>query len=102
MKNKLKVRKAKTASGASAIQIIKYKNGKRIIIRHIGSAHTDEELSVLIQEAETICEQLCSQLTFFSIMKKPQEILNKNYLQLSSVTHCFALTALRNVFKYVD
>jgi len=95
MDDKLRVRKVKTGSGATAVQVIRYKSGKRIVVRHIGSAHTDEELAMLIREAETACEQLSSQLTFFSIIEKPQKHLHKEHLQLSSVTHCFAHTALR-------
>lgn len=48
MQGDLRVRKVKTASGATAVQVIRYKNGKRIVVRHIGSAHTDEELAVLL------------------------------------------------------
>lgn len=49
-------------------QNIRYKNGKRIVVRHIGSAHTDEELAVLYREAEIACEQLSEQLTIFPII----------------------------------
>lgn len=96
MQGDLKVRKVKTASGGTAVQVIRYKNGKRMVIRHIGSAHTDEELAVLIREAEVTCEQLSLQPIFFSMIEKPQKLLHEEHLQLSSVTHCFAHTALRN------
>ena len=45
------VRRVKTASGATAVQIV-HKRGRRVLsIEHIGSAHTDDELAVLLQVA---------------------------------------------------
>jgi len=96
MQGNLRIRKVRTASGATAVQVIRYKCGKRIVIQHIGSAHTDEELAVLYREAEIACEQLSAQLSFFSIIEKPQKLLHEKHLRLSSVTHCFAHTVLRN------
>lgn len=41
------VRRVKTASGATAVQIV-HKRGRRVLsIEHIGSAHTGDELAVL-------------------------------------------------------
>lgn len=46
------VRRVKTASGATAVQIV-HKRGRRVLgIEHIGSAHTEDELAVLLQLAE--------------------------------------------------
>ena len=46
------VGRVKTASGATAVQIV-HKRGRRVLsIEHIGSAQTDDELAVLLQVAE--------------------------------------------------
>src|SRR5436309_1503017 len=46
------VRRVKTASGATAVQIVN-KRGRRVLsIEHIGSAHTHDELVLLLQVAE--------------------------------------------------
>jgi hypothetical protein len=46
------VRRVKTASGATAVQIVR-KRGRRVLgIEHIGSAHTDDELAVLLRIAD--------------------------------------------------
>jgi transposase len=42
------IRKVKTASGATAVQIVRKQYGRIIKIDHIGSAHNDEELQLLI------------------------------------------------------
>lgn len=46
------MRRVKTASGATAVQIV-HKRGRRVLsIDHVGSAHTDDELALLLQVAE--------------------------------------------------
>jgi len=42
------IRKVKTASGAIAVQIAQKQNGKIIKLQHLGSAHTKEELNILV------------------------------------------------------
>jgi len=42
------IRKVKTASGATAVQIARKEKGQIVKINHIGSAHTSEELAVLM------------------------------------------------------
>jgi hypothetical protein len=49
------VRRVRTASGATAIQIV-HKRGRRVLsIEHLGSAHTDDEVALLLQVAEERC-----------------------------------------------
>jgi len=45
------IRKVKTKSGATAVQIALKEKGKIVRIIHIGSAHTEEELKVLLATA---------------------------------------------------
>ena len=45
------VRKVKTSSGATAVQIVVKRGGVRQIVEHLGSAHDDVELAVLLQVA---------------------------------------------------
>ncbi|AVM00703.1 IS1634 family transposase [Gordonia iterans] len=47
------VRKVRTASGATAVQIVSKERGVRRIVEHIGSAHSPEELAVLLEVADT-------------------------------------------------
>ncbi len=43
------LRKVKTSSGATAVQIVEKRSGKRTILEHLGSAHTDAEVAVLMR-----------------------------------------------------
>ena len=45
------VRKVRTASGATAVQIVEKRGGVRRIVEHVGSAHSDADLAVLMQAA---------------------------------------------------
>ena len=45
------VRRVRTASGATAVQIIESVGGQRRIVRHVGSAHDEVELGVLMDAA---------------------------------------------------
>ena len=95
MRGNLTIRTVRTASGATAMQIIRYANNKRIVVKHIGSAHTDDELAALCSEAEQICEQLSPQLSLFSLVESPSRLMHMDHLTLQTVTHCFAYEALK-------
>jgi Transposase DDE domain len=41
----------KTASGATAVQIVEKRDGRRSIVEHLGSAHDETELAVLVSAA---------------------------------------------------
>ena len=45
------VRKVRTASGAVAVQVARKDAGQVVILAHLGSAHTDAELGILLQRA---------------------------------------------------
>ncbi len=45
------VRKVRTSSGATAVQIAEKRQGVRRILEHLGSAHTEADLAVLMQVA---------------------------------------------------
>jgi hypothetical protein len=50
------IRKVPTASGATAVQIAEYARGRQRIVKHVGSAHTEAELGVLMEQARALLE----------------------------------------------
>ena len=48
------IRRVRTASGATAVQIAEYGGGRRKIVAHVGSAHTEAELGVLLERAREL------------------------------------------------
>lgn len=61
-----RIRKTKTASGATAIQVAQYTNRRLVVAAHIGSGHTDEELKILRQLASDWIEKATKQKTLFA------------------------------------
>jgi Transposase DDE domain len=48
------VRRVRTASGATAVQIAESVDGRRRIVRHVGSARDEAELGLLVEQARTL------------------------------------------------
>lgn len=55
------IRTTKTASGSTAVQVVRYENRKKVIVVHIGSAHTSRELALLKQNAAAWIEKTTKQ-----------------------------------------
>jgi hypothetical protein len=52
------VRKVRTASGAVAVQVARKDGGRVVILEHVGSAHTDAELGILLERARRLVDGL--------------------------------------------
>jgi hypothetical protein len=48
------IRRVRTASGSTAVQIAESVDGRRRIVRHVGSARDEAELGLLIEEARRL------------------------------------------------
>ncbi|MBM6402961.1 IS1634 family transposase [Phycicoccus sp. CSK15P-2] len=48
------IRRVRTASGATAVQVAEYGEGRQRILAHVGSAHTEAELGVLLERAREL------------------------------------------------
>lgn len=62
------VRKTKTASKATAVQVVRYINRKLVVAAHIGSAHNPAELRGLWRMAEDWIEQSSKQTRLFPLL----------------------------------
>jgi hypothetical protein len=59
------IRKTKTASGATAVQVVEYVKRKLIVVNHVGSAQTDAELQSLLETANQWLEKHGGQKPLF-------------------------------------
>lgn len=89
------IRKTKTASGATAIQIVQYEKRKTIVMKHIGSAHTSEEISALIESADAWIAHHTPVQTLFG--KTQRRTLALHTAQYIGVTHMLAYKTLHAV-----
>lgn len=90
------VRTTKTASGATAVQVVQYRLRKRIVVKHIGSAHTDEDLASLKKIAAQWIEQAIPQQTLFPPEKQwaPLPLVSTDKLRNLGSYHTFAYETL--------
>lgn len=95
MRGDLRIRKVSTSSGATAVQIVRYVDRKCVVVRHVGSAKTDQELQILIQEAECTRDEMCIQPSLFPAKRDETQLLHEKHLHLEAVTHLFAHKMLR-------
>lgn len=65
----LRIRVVKTASGASAVQVVYYRNRKRIIFKHIGSANSNKELESLKLIARDVINNYNPEIPLFEEVK---------------------------------
>lgn len=97
MRGDLTIRKVKTASGATAIQVVRNEGKRRAIIKHIGSAHSNSECEILMAEAEKYAEAHRKQPSLFAEVPSPVSPslqLDLSHTRLVGVTHLFARNAL--------
>lgn len=65
----LRIRVVKTASGANAVQVVFYKNRKRFIFKHIGSATNNNELESLKLVAKDVIKNFNPEIPLFEETK---------------------------------
>lgn len=61
----LRIRVIKTASGANAVQVVYYRNRKRVVFKHIGSAKSGPELDSLKTVAQDVIKNFSPQVALF-------------------------------------
>lgn len=96
----MKIRVVQTASKAKAIQVVHYLNNKRIVLQHIGSAHSDEELNDLKVLAEEWIKDYSRQLSIFPD-ENPNRLLHLNHSTFIGIKYHFFLQQVRALQKKI-
>jgi hypothetical protein len=65
----LRIRVVKTASGANAVQVVFYRNRKRFVFKHIGSASSIHELESLKLVAQDVIKNFNPEISLFEEAK---------------------------------
>ena len=68
------MRKVRTASGAVAVQVARKDQGKVVILAHVGSAHTDAELALLLEAARDRLRPGQGQLDVGPVGQRPARV----------------------------
>lgn len=90
----LRIRQIRYSKGSTSVQVYKIENRKRIIVRHIGTARTEQELQDLIILANDFIEKIGKQLFLFNneasnniINIKQTEFLGVYYTFVQELVH---------------
>lgn len=89
------IRKTKTGSGATAIQIVQYKRRKVVVLKHIGSARSKEEIDALIESATAWIVTQGAQPSLFPARRK--RTLSLSTARYLGARHTFAYSALTKI-----
>ena len=93
----LRIRKTKTASGSTAVQVVYYKNRKTVIQKHIGSGKSEREIELLIKKGKVWIKKHSKQEELFP--GKNNEKISPSGLMFLGVTHKFTYKLLERVAK---
>ena len=94
----MKIRIVKTASNAKAVQIVSYQNNKRVILKHIGSSHTENGLNDLLVCAQEWMKDYSQQSSIFSD-ENPNKLLHLNHISFIGVKYHFFYNQIFNLLK---
>lgn len=89
------IRRTKTGSGAIAVQIVKYVDRKVVILKHIGSAHSPDEIEALVESAEQWLTQETFQSSLFP--KPPRRTISLANSEYTGMIYSFAYSALSQI-----
>ena len=89
------IRKLTTASGATAIQVVRYHERKVVLLKHVGSARSTEEIAALVQSAQQWIERFTGQTTL--LPRASERVLHLATCRYIGVLHTFAYTILSAV-----
>lgn len=90
------IRKTKTATGATAVQVVRYEQRKVVVLKHIGSAHTERETLILIESARFWIEKEWPQRSLFS---QSNHLLHLDHARFVGVRFAFAYEFLHRLIK---
>lgn len=91
------IRKTKTASGSTAVQVVRYEDRKVVVLKHIGSGKDEKEVAALVESARTWMERKTGQHSLFP--RQQQRMLPLATTQYVGVTYAFARDTLLHVAR---
>lgn len=91
------IRKTKTASGSVAVQVVSYTHNQVMVLKHIGSGRTPEEIAALIESAREWIERTTRQPSLFP--RRQPRVLPLATTQYLGVVYTFAYETLRGIAK---
>lgn len=96
----MQIREVKTGSDRIAVQVIYYKQRKRIIYKHVGSGKTDEQIAELRLLAEQIISSHSNQLPLFK-EHTPNNLVHADHLECVGVEYNWLYQIITSIQKKI-
>ena len=93
----LRIRLTSTKAGSHSVQIVRYADGRRYVVKHIGSGHTDQELNALKQIALMHIEELSRQSRMFADVKSPENVVMLSQCEYHGFYYTFLYDILYSI-----
>ena len=93
----LHIRVVKTKGSSRAVQIIRYQNSKRIVVKHIGSGSTDEEILTLSETARLYIQDITQQSLLFPDMMFPESAVGIDQYEYLGFYYTFVYDLLYSI-----
>lgn len=91
------MRTVRTASGATAVQVVWYEKNTRRIAKHIGSAKNNDEIEVLRASAKQYIAEKEPQISLFQ--ESISQIVYFDHIEVTNMSHQFARNILFTLAK---
>ena len=92
----MKIRVVKTASGAKAVQVVRYHDNKRAVLKHIGSARNEVELKDLMVLAEEWIKNYSGQRSIFSD-EDPNKLVHLNHCTFLGIKYSYFYRQIKRI-----
>lgn len=93
----LHIRVVKTKGTSRAVQVYRYQDSKRVILKHIGSGSTDEEIASLQEMARVFIADYTRQMDLFKEFQPNQEAVLVSQCEYIGVYYSFFYDVLRAI-----
>ena len=93
----LHIRQVKTKGLSRSVQVYRYQNSNRVIIKHIGSGTTNEEILCLEEMARVFISDYTKQLYLFEDTKPNEESILVSQCEYVGIYYTFLYDVLRAI-----
>jgi hypothetical protein len=93
----LHIRVVKIKGESKSVQIVRYDNSRRIIVKHVGSASTDNDIAALAEIARSYINDITQQASLFSHKEQQNNLLLLNQCEYLGFYYTFLYDILCSV-----
>jgi transposase len=97
----LHIRTVKTKKKYRFVQVYRYENGNRVIIKHIGSGKTDNEIKSLIEMAKVFIQDFTRQSYLFEEVKPQDDSVLLSQCDFAGIYYQFFYDTIRAIQHHI-